>query len=304
LWPIPGRPGIGAHLRNDDDKAADRMVTPASWRPLRGIDPARLAAAREQAHHAVQWLARAARAYSPPRPDDTHTNLGWDDAFGGFIAHPLPDGARLGLRLADLTLALFEAASEVAQDSFALDGRHDPDACNWLSAHAGARNLDPHALDAALPYMLKARAGDTYTVTALAEPLGELATWFANANAALGAIRRDLAPRGLASPPVCCWPHHFDLDTLVTVAPGRTTGVGFAPGDEHYDEPYFYASVYPAPDVATLPTLPAIGHWHAKHFTAAIAPAHRIVATMDPGGEVAAFLRAATDATIAALRRK
>ena len=217
----------------------------ASWHPLRGVDPTQLATAREQAHHAVQWLARAARAYAPPRPDDTHTNLDWDDQFGGFIAHPLPDGARLGLRIVDLTLALFERSITTPQDSFALDGRHDTDACGWLSSHASTRHLDPKALDVALPYMLKARASATYTATVLKEPLAGLATWFSNAHAHLGAIRAEIAARGLMPPPVCCWPHHFDLDTLVTVAPGHTTGVGFAPGDDYYDEPYFYVSLYP-----------------------------------------------------------
>ena len=43
-----------------------------------------LHAARLQAHYAAQWLARAARAYVPAQPDDRHTSLGWDDAFGGL----------------------------------------------------------------------------------------------------------------------------------------------------------------------------------------------------------------------------
>ena len=46
----------------------------SDWMPLRGIDQRRLSEARLQAHHAVQWLARAARAYIPPQPDDEHTN--------------------------------------------------------------------------------------------------------------------------------------------------------------------------------------------------------------------------------------
>jgi hypothetical protein len=61
-------------------------------------------------------------------------------------------------------------------------------------------------------------------------------------------------------------------------------------------------SIYPAPDIASLPALTPIGHWHTRNFTAAVAPAHRIVAVKDEGAEVAAFLRAATDATIAALK--
>ena len=63
-------------------------------------------------------------------------------------------------------------------------------------------------------------------------------------------------------------------------------------------------SVYPAPDVATLPPLPAIGQWHAKDFTAAVATATRILAAPDQGKAVTAFLHAAIDAAVAALRRK
>lgn len=54
------------------------------WRPLRGVDRGHLREARLRAHHAMQWLARAARACIPARPDDAHTNLGWDDRLDGF----------------------------------------------------------------------------------------------------------------------------------------------------------------------------------------------------------------------------
>ena len=56
----------------------------SDWVPLRDIDQRRLREARLQAHYAVQWLARAARAYVLPQPDDEHTNLGWAGALGGF----------------------------------------------------------------------------------------------------------------------------------------------------------------------------------------------------------------------------
>src|SRR5215472_15715998 len=64
----------------------------SDWKPLHGVDQRRLSEARLQAHYAVQWLARAARAYVPPQPDDGHTNLGWDGALRGFTTHPLKDG--------------------------------------------------------------------------------------------------------------------------------------------------------------------------------------------------------------------
>src|SRR5215470_18283369 len=161
------------------------------WRPIRTFDRARFAAARLQAHHATQWLARTARAYVPALPDDSHTSLGWDADFGGLMSHSLPDGTRLGLRIADLTLALCEPDATRPQDVFRLAGRCDPDACAWLMGHAGMRDLDPGALDLPLPYMLADRpGGGTYTVDA--EPLGELATWFSNAHEALGAVRDEL----------------------------------------------------------------------------------------------------------------
>ena len=96
-----------------------------------------LHAARLQAHYAAQWLARAARAYVPAQADDRHTNLGWDDAFGGLVTHPLPDGSRLGLRIADLTLAFLD----VHPHALALDGRAEAEVRTWLGGHiAGAQS--------------------------------------------------------------------------------------------------------------------------------------------------------------------
>src|SRR5580700_1132154 len=87
---------IGCPERKDDG------MSNAIWHPLIGVDEAGLSGARVQAHSAVQWLARAARAYIPAQPNDGHTNLGWSDGFRGFVTHALPDGARLALKVTDL----------------------------------------------------------------------------------------------------------------------------------------------------------------------------------------------------------
>src|SRR5262249_35137110 len=169
----------------------------------------------------------------------SHTNLGWDDRFGGFSTHPLPDGTRIALRLADLTLAVLNQAG--AADALALDGRRDADARAWLGRHIAARSLDPVGLDTPDPYEMPAHAiasGAAYGSAALKEFLAELAAWFANANAALEAIPSQVAGRKLDLPQVRCWPHHFDLDRLIALGGDRTIGAGFSPGDEFYDEPY------------------------------------------------------------------
>jgi len=275
-------------------------MTDFDWHPVHAVDYTRLGAARAQAHVAAQWLARAAFAYVPPQPDDRHFNLGWDDGFGGLVTHALPDCARIGLKVADLTLAVLDGAGP--DPVLALDSCRDAQVRAWLGRQMAARGLDPNALDAPPRYeMPTLPSGATYAVADLFESLRVLAAWESNAAAALGAQQADIVARKLDAPPVRCWPHHFDFDTLITLAPGRTTGVGFSPGDHFYEEPYFYVSLYPGPDVATLPTLPAIGHWHANQFTAAVATAGRIVEAKDQKREVEAFLHEAVNIAIKTL---
>ena len=276
----------------------------SDWRPLRGIGQRRLSMARLQAHHAAQWLARTARAYVPPQPDDGHTNLGWDDTLDGFTTHRLQDGMCLSLKIADLTLVLH--SDERTIQSFSLNGRTDAQARQWLGEQLGARGLDTRALDAPSPYEMPAHAvtqGRAYGVEDVADALVELAAWFANAQYSLVRVQRQMIGRKLTASDVRCWPHHFDLATLISF-PTRGTdvvgyvGTGLSPGDEYYDEPYFYVSVYPKPDSAALPRVPKLGHWHTYQFTAAVAPAHQIVAANNQEDEVDEFLRATVDVAI------
>ena len=67
-------------------------------------------------------------------------------------------------------------------------------------------------------------------------------------------------------------------------------GIGYCPGDEFCDEPYFYTSMWPEPSIPGLPLLPAMAHWHTYKFLAALAPAHKIVAAHHQGAYVRQFL--------------
>ena len=194
--------------------------------PLRGIDQRRLSDARLQAHYAVQWLARFARAYVPPRPDDGHTNLGWDSALGGFTTHPLKDGTWLSLELAHRVPAPQNGGGAKQFQPCALDEGREGEARRWLGEQLAARGLDAHALDAPSPYEMPAHTvshGAVYGPAGLTDALAELAAWFGNAGFSLGSIQGQMMGRKLAASPIRCWPHPFDLATLSRL-PRRNAG--------------------------------------------------------------------------------
>ena len=278
----------------------------AEWRPLHGIDKARLSEARLHAHYAAQWLARVARAYVPPQPDDGHTSLIWDRAIDEFKTQPFKNGTRLSIQVSNLVLALRGSDGAGSAESILLNGRSDPQVRKWLGEQLSKLNLDARALDATSPYEIPAHViaqGAHYDAVGSVAGLTELAAWFSNAELLLARIQTHLIGRKLAASLVCCWPHHFDLATLTTLLQRdlETTGyvgIGLSPGDNSYEEPYFYVSVYPKPDPTMLPTLPMFGHWHTHEFMAAIVPAHNILSATDQKTETDEFLRCAVDVAL------
>jgi len=285
-------------------------VSEPAWLPLRAFDRLRLHEARLVAHHAVQWLARAARAFIQPKPDDSHRNFGFDHATGAFMTHSFADDLRLALMIADLRLVLVGGTSGKVGQVFRLDGKSDPDVRRWLGAQLAARGLDPTRLDQDAPYTIPDHAvarGAAYRASAMSDALAELTAWFGNADLLLGEVYRDMVERGYSASPVRCWPHHFDIATLALLDAakgaehGRSVNAGLSPGDEYYTEPYFYVSPYPYPNPSRLPPLPQLGHWHTTRFTAAITQASRILGTVDRRNDTATFLHAAVEAAIKSL---
>jgi Family of unknown function (DUF5996) len=283
-------------------------MSSSDWRPLGVVDRRSLSEARLQAHYAVQWLARAARAFIPAKSDDSHTNMGWDDSVNGFATHALPGGERLGLSIAAMALVVLEAKGG-PRAALALPTRKDSDARAWLDEQLQDLSLDPEKLDAPPPWEMPAHPigdGAPYGGASLAAARTELAAWFADAARSLSRVRSNYIAKQLAVSPVRCWPHHFDIATLMTLEGGdpehaRSVNAGLSPGDGSYDEPYFYVSPWPYPDTKKLSPLPSPGHWHTEGFLAAVAPATRIAANADQQRGVEEFLDAAVAAAIEAL---
>jgi hypothetical protein len=280
------------------------------WRPLASVDPARFQEARLQAHHAAQWLARAAQAFIASKPDDSHTNLGWEDSILGFSTHKL-QGVKIGLKLFPLALVTLEGRNNEVGRVLNLDGHKDADIRTWFGDTAHSLGLDARLLDKPPPYKIpphRVAAGSPYTLSGLDEALRELIAWFANADKSIARVGEAARQKKFEVTMARCWPHHFDMAAQIvlqagkgTVESGRSIGVGLSPGDMHYAEPYFYVSPWPYPPPAKLPPLPEPGRWHTTGFTAAVLPAQRILAAQGRQVATEKFLIEAVGAALKSL---
>lgn len=238
------------------------------------VDPSlagKLSDARLQLHHAAQLVAAMGISYLPKAADDSHTNMEWiTGTLASNVVGPRP--FRIGVRPYPLAIAVIAGDSELA--SFPLHGKTIAGAADWIRSQVQPLGLDPARFTLTKHYNIPDHALDHGAAfdTSDATAFDQLRRWYNDADVILTA----LADRRADASPVRCWPHHFDIATLLTVAPGKTVGVGLEPGDAYYDEPYWYVNAYPAP--ASPPTAPLSGGgaWHTREWTGAVLPGSRL----------------------------
>ena len=267
------------------------------WQEQGAVDPKALAGARSQAHWAAQAIAAAGETLLAHTPDTSHTAMSWDAPLSALAGLAIPGALpfRVALRVRDLALLLVDAGGrEIARE--ALAGRTLEEADAWA-----ARAIGLHTRSRALVhpgYELPAHplaAGGRFELQP--DALAELARWFANADREL----RAFAARTPGAGPVLCWPHHFDIATLVVLevdAAGeatRTIGAGLSPGDESIGEPYWYVNHWDAArdaegEPGKLPAL-AAGEWFTDGWTSALLRGSELVAA-GPAAAQQAMLRA------------
>jgi hypothetical protein len=202
---------------------------------------------------------------------------------------------RVGLRIADLTL-LFIDTPDGDKGVFPLLERTRNEAIAWLRARIGDAGRDPAAMRTTLHFSIAPHPTDSGSAfVRKGDALEELAHWYHSAYSVLETRRARTTGAG----EVRCWPHHFDLATLITCSSGpfQTIGIGMSPGDSSYDEPYFYVGPSPRPtfDVAEL----AAGHWHTTDWWGAVLTASEIVAQAsraEQGALVNRFIDSALEA--------
>ncbi|MGZ7032808.1 MAG: hypothetical protein ACXVIJ_12660 [Thermoanaerobaculia bacterium] len=249
------------------------------WHRHGAVDPRSLVDARLQSHWAAQLAATVGRTLLPPHGDDSHTAFRWDASHEALVQGPIRD-RRSAFRIADLWLMFLEGGHVAAE--LPLDGRTMRDAFVWIETQApGVREvfndpMPPHPVRHGAKFSL----GD-------GRAFAELSRYYANADLVLGALDD-----------VRCWPHHFDIATLLEFEHGsKTVGVGLSPGDDGCPEPYYYVNHYPVTSRKELPPLAGGGTWNTKGWTGAILPASRFAGADDQQSQVEEFLRSGVAAS-------
>jgi hypothetical protein len=248
-----------------------------TWRGLGSVLPTQLSGARVELHWAAQLLSAPGTSLLPAETDYSHTNLGWDPRLEVLSGrHVGPSSLQAALIFQDLQLLLLENGAE--RDSRRLAGCTMQEALGWLgerfTGERAALVLPVHEMPSS-----PLGEGAPFDDAGGAER-SELAAWFANATAALHAAVSDEPGASL----VRCWPHHFDVASLITLDAGRdaeearSIGVGFSPGDSSYAQPYFYVTPWPYPEADALPPLPHGARWHREGWTGAVFTGEQLIA--------------------------
>lgn len=281
--------------------------TIAHWHKLTRPRASDLEDTRQQLHWAAQLVSAVATTLCEARSDYSHTNLEWSSTHRGLLsqASETTPSLRALLSFPRVTIELLRdqgGANEESLVTIPLAGRRFSEVLAELGAAAGeALARGPIELQRPrheLPAHRVDPAGEGAPFGGWEQhALVELTSWFANGDRALRELRRQ-DPRATE---VRCWPHHFDIATLLVLArehPGdptsevtRSLGVGMTPGDGLYADAYWYVTPWPYPASPELPPLEGGGIWHKEGWIGAVLTS---TALRDPQAErFAQFMRSA-----------
>ena len=256
-----------------------------SWIELKSLSKEPLAEIRKQLHQAAQLPAIAGRCLNPKDPGDNFAALLWNKKSKTLNSQSLGEsGFHIALNIAEFQLPIINNKRELL-NSFEFDSTTYDDAFNWLVESLKQLGFDANKLSKKLPYQIPEYPNNKGVLFKYANPevFNELQNYYSNT----AFILENISRKEKDVSEIRCWPHHFDIAALITVERNpdpektKTIGVGLSPGDESYNEPYFYISPWPYPESKyNLPKL-NYGHWHKEGWFGGVLTATEIINIQD-----------------------
>jgi hypothetical protein len=274
-----------------------RLTHSKAWQPVRPEESTRLSDVRQQCHHAAQFAAAAGLSFLGPQSEDGHASLEWIPSLAGLFSQVIPAHTlfRIGLSPSDLSLVIL-TENDQPFAHYRLHGHTISDATAWIRSQIASLGADSARYTLKRPYEIPSHdvaMGDDFDASDRIH-FEELTRWFANGAATLISFARPVREAS----DVRCWPEHFDIATLLQVTPDRTIGVGLEPGDNYYDEPYFYINMTPQPTASQARSRPLWGRgsWHTRGWVGAVLPGTKLGAASAQAEQVREFIDSAVSA--------
>jgi hypothetical protein len=240
-----------------------------------------LAESRLQLHYAIQLIAATGAALATPKPDYSHASSCWNPDLNLFVGELInaTTSFRVAIDPVNLTALILDQQFATV-DTFSLSDKTLADALSWIRHRISQLGADGQNItllsypaddfpDHAIAH------GDTFSADRL-----DARRAFIRYYAITYPLLQTMVDTYDGASPIYVWPHHFDMATLIAVPnmqpnESKTIGVGLSPGDQSYDEPYWYVSPYPYPTLSSLPALDS-GFWHTKHWVGAVLTASQV----------------------------
>ena len=249
-----------------------------TWQILTFPEVDKIKQAREQLHQAVQNVGSVGRSLLPHADDDHQANLRWDRSVQRLVGRwiEMDDGKKFRSSLSFSDFAVYLVDQDYTTiSSIELEGKKQSTIMVWLEEQFDLLGQDSAKLNLQLPYEIPAYPTSKGQPFNLEDPESAevLGKYFHNTDVVVNEVIDSIE----GASDVRSWPHHFDIASLITLndsgdpETSKSIGVGMSPGDENYDEPYFYVTPWPYPDDQKLTELTGTkGFWHTDGWIGAI----------------------------------
>jgi len=267
-----------------------------SWNDIPSFDENQLKNARLQLHHAAQIPAIIARSFLGEHHEDIHANLGWAQEINALVSRPIPGpsgNAFIALQFQHPGILILE---ESFSTQIPLMGNNWNSLFNEVLEILAERGFDKGKISLEQPYKNDLPAFETYEsdfdLNNL-EAFEVLGSYFSNSNAMLAEILAD----STEASEIRCWPHHFDIASLLDLGKGKSIGIGMSPGDSSSTLPYYYVNMWPYPDTDKV-SLPALssGKWNTEGWVGTLLNAEAFAGTPDQKEIIKTFIKESVSA--------
>lgn len=216
------------------------------WETLQNVSLSQLEMNRGLLHQAIQIVGAVPRSLLPEDPTDGSASLNWDSSRKTLVADPIEINGNKTYVGLGLSNAILFIKTEKEIETFDLNGHSTIDGLNWVKSELNKLGYDSEKVTLKLPYEIPAY-DSAKNLNFDSQGIEEIARLYNNIHILL----HPLTQKWASAFDVKCWPHHFDIATLIPIeedAKGevvKSIGIGLSPGDEGTNEPYIYINAWP-----------------------------------------------------------